>query len=60
MPSLLAERARSECAHLGKRRVSARRGRAGEKVAQWRATLAAPLKMDKEIWERYAQRTPSD
>jgi hypothetical protein len=31
---LLAERARSECARVGKRRVSARRGWVGEKVAQ--------------------------
>jgi hypothetical protein len=44
----------------GKRRVSARRGRAGEKVAQLRATLATPLKNDEESLEEYAQRAASE
>ena len=55
VPSLLAERARSECARLGKRRVSARRGRAGEKVAQLRAALATPLKIDEESSKGHEQ-----
>jgi hypothetical protein len=41
---LLPERARSECARLGMRRVSACPGRAGEKVAH-RGSTGLPLKM---------------